>query len=350
MASDVAVPTPMTVLGGYLGAGKTTLLNEALSSDHPGRLAVIVNDFGSVNIDADLIRSRTGNALELTNGCVCCDLADGMAAVMDQLKSMRPAPAHVVVEVSGVGNPRAVASWAWHPGFELNKVLVCVDVTTVQARCSDRWVADTVRQQLASADELLLTKTDLVPCADADAIREWLSREVSGVPVKDDRKRVVADLLRSAGASRSGPGAFVADTRGQHEHAGIHDSYSVEFDDAVDLVAVQDLLSNLPVDVMRVKAVLQTRQDPGRRTVVQWAGTHVETHDDGAWRPGDRSALVVITAGPEAALPNLTRRIEDVLPVALHRLADGSESGPNGSITRERSDPVEGIDPPEASI
>jgi G3E family GTPase len=317
MASDVAVPTPMTVLGGYLGAGKTTLLNEALSSNHPGRLAVIVNDFGSVNIDADLIRSRTGNALELTNGCVCCDLADGMAAVMDQLKSMRPAPDHVVVEVSGVGNPRAVASWAESPGFRLGKVLVCVDVTTVRARASDRWVGDTVREQLTSADELLLTKTDVVPPQDTRAVREWLEQKVPGVPATDDRERSVADLLSSETTPRGHPGAADADAGSVgHEHAGRHRSYSAESDDEVDLTAVERLLGRLPERTMRVKGVLRTCQEPERRTVVHWAGSRVEISDDGPWRHGDKSALVLITARPETT-PELEREIEDVICTTL---------------------------------
>jgi G3E family GTPase len=316
----------MTVLGGYLGSGKTTLLNEALSSDHPGRLAVIVNDFGAVNIDADLIRSRTGNALELTNGCVCCDLADGMAAVMDQLRSMRPIPDQVVVEVSGVGNPRAVASWAEHPGFRLGKVLVCVDVTTVRARASDRWVGDTVRQQLASADELLLTKTDVVPRRETQAVREWLERNVPGVPAADDRQRSVAGLLSPEPTPGAHGGAADADST-SHEHASSHRSYSAESDGEVDLAAVKRLLRRLPAATVRVKGVLRTRQEPARRTVVQWAGSRVELHDDGPWRHGDKSRLVLITARPEAA-PEVERQVEDMIRKTL-----GASSGISDSRT-----------------
>ena len=76
----------MTVLGGYLGAGKTTLINDLLSRAENQRVAVVVNDFGALNIDAELVRSRSEDTLELSNGCVCCSLADGMAAVMERLR------------------------------------------------------------------------------------------------------------------------------------------------------------------------------------------------------------------------------------------------------------------------
>ncbi len=81
---------------------------------------MVVNDFGALNVDADLVRSRSEDTLELSNGCVCCSLADGMAAVMERLRAMDPPPDQVVVEVSGVGDPSKVAGWGDHPGFRRN--------------------------------------------------------------------------------------------------------------------------------------------------------------------------------------------------------------------------------------
>ncbi len=142
----------MTVLGGYLGAGKTTLVNELLAGAVGQRVAVVVNDFGAVNVDADLVRSRSEDTLELSNGCVCCNLADGMAVVMERLRAMEPPPDRVLVEVSGVGNPAVVAGWGDHPGFRRDGVLVCADVETIRDHVSDRWVGDTVMEQLVGAD------------------------------------------------------------------------------------------------------------------------------------------------------------------------------------------------------
>lgn len=326
---------PLTVLGGYLGSGKTTLLNELLASDRPGRLACIINDFGSVNIDAGLVRSRSGGTLELTNGCVCCDLADGMAAVLDRIKAMDPAPDHVVVEVSGVGDPRAVARWAGYPGFRPGPVIVCCDVETVRTRAADRWVSGTVRQQLASAEHLLLTRTDTAPTSTTDGVRRWLAEQFPDVPVAPNRTAVLDRLLRpptpgpagetpgepageapggpadgAAGAAAGGPAGETGPAHGHLEDP--HRSLTVASDEPVDLARLQELLADLAPSVVRAKGVLRTVQEPGRRTLVQWAGGAVAVSDDGAWRPGDDSAFVLISAGPGARLEALRPRLERV--------------------------------------
>ena len=93
---------PLTVLGGYLGSGKTTLVNAMLRGAAGRRVAVLVNDFGAVNVDADLIRRRGATTLELSNGCVCCNLVDGMAQARITLAGLDPRPEYAVVELSGV--------------------------------------------------------------------------------------------------------------------------------------------------------------------------------------------------------------------------------------------------------
>lgn len=150
----------------------------------------MVNDFGAVNVDADLVRSRSEDTLELSNGCVCCNLADGMVAVMERPRAMDPSPDQVLVEVSVVGNPAVVAGWGDHPGFRHNGVLVGADVETVRARASDRWVGDTVTEQLVSADAVLLTKTDLVTPARVEEVRRWVAGLVPGAKILVNRADV----------------------------------------------------------------------------------------------------------------------------------------------------------------
>lgn len=320
---------PMTVLGGYLGSGKTTLLNELLATDHPGAVVCIINDFGSVNIDAGLVRSRSGGTLELTNGCVCCDLADGMVAVLDRIRTMDPAPDHVLVEVSGVGDPRAVARWAGSPGFRPGTVLVCCDVETVLVRAADRWVGDTVRQQLAAADQVLLTRTDVAPVKTTGGVLRWLAAEFPGVPVTRDRGAVIAGLLAPGGVGRPGSPPDPAEPTPRHTgHDGdTHRSVSVGHDGVVDAEPVRRLLRQLPPGVVRVKGVLRTTRDPSRRTVLQWAGATLDEHDDGPWRPGDRTELVLIAAGPAVDLEGLGHRAEQ----ALRPRDEESRTRPGGS-------------------
>ena len=153
---------PFTVVGGYLGAGKTTLLNRILTGDHGRRIAVIVNDFGDVAIDADLVSSDAGTLRALANGCVCCTLVDGFAGTLREIAGLDPAPERVLVEVSGVGDPWAVAQWGRTPGFSLDGVVVVVDPETIAELAADVHVGQTVRTQLASADVMVLSRADVV--------------------------------------------------------------------------------------------------------------------------------------------------------------------------------------------
>jgi len=301
---DGAETIAVTILGGYLGSGKTTRINTLLAEHaQEARIAVVVNDFGAVNIDADLVKARSGDMLELSNGCICCSLADGMAAVMERLAALDPCPAHVVMEVSGVGNPGEVARWAGLPGFRRNAVVVCADAETIEERASDRWVADTVRTQLASADLLLLTKTDLVGHDELAQVRAWLESTVPGVPVHDDLRTLDALLVDPLNAPTSRAGT--RSPSGQHDE---HVSWAITSSDPVDADRVLDYVRSLPDHVVRAKGVLRTWQQPDRRTVVQRVGRRWEAHDDGPWQAGDTTRLVVISpaaSGLPEELPGL---------------------------------------------
>ena len=151
----------LSIVGGYLGAGKSTVVNRLLAGVLPGRTAVVVNDFGAVNIDASLISSRSEDTIELTNGCICCQITDDVQRTMTAL-ARRSDLDHVVCEVSGVGDPGQLASWRRFPGFTAGPVLVCADATAIRRLLRDEFVGDTVARQLAAAETVLVTKTDLV--------------------------------------------------------------------------------------------------------------------------------------------------------------------------------------------
>ncbi len=167
---------PVTVLGGYLGAGKTTIINRLLrqSGDaDPVRIAVLVNDFGTINLDAALISSQSDSVIELSNGCICCSLADGFAATLDQihqrtLADPSRAPQQLLIETSGVALPGTVAQYAHMPGFELASIIVVADGEQLTDQLSDRYIGETIRIQLGAADLILISKTDLI---DAPAIK-----------------------------------------------------------------------------------------------------------------------------------------------------------------------------------
>ena len=94
---------PVTIVGGYLGSGKTTLINSVISEDHGLKLALLINDFGDINIDASLIESQDGDVLSLSNGCVCCTLTDDFSQTMEQIKNSADSFDRVIIEMSGIG-------------------------------------------------------------------------------------------------------------------------------------------------------------------------------------------------------------------------------------------------------
>ena len=173
---------PFTVVGGYLGAGKTTLVNRILTGEHGRRIAVIVNDFGDVAVDAGLIEGDEGAVRSLANGCVCCTLTDGFASTLRELRSLEPPADQIMVEVSGVGDPWAVAQWGRTPGFALDGVVVVADPETIVERLGDRYVGATVTGQLVAADLVLLSRADVTPTSGLDAASEAVA-EVTDAPV-----------------------------------------------------------------------------------------------------------------------------------------------------------------------
>ena len=152
---------PLTIVSGFLGAGKTTLINRLLSEDHGLRLAVIVNDFGSVNIDAALIRQSGAHTVDLNNGCVCCSMEGDLFMAMDAALSREPRPDHLIVETSGIADPAAIAQAAIaDPEISYGGILTLVDALNAPALLEDPLMGPQVSQQIRAADLVLMTKCD----------------------------------------------------------------------------------------------------------------------------------------------------------------------------------------------
>ena len=194
-------PIPLTVVGGYLGAGKTTLINRILTGDHGRRIAVIVNDFGDVAIDESLVVGARGGLRVLANGCVCCSAVDGLATALADVASFEPAPEHLLIEVSGVGDPWAVAQWGRTPGYALDGVVVVVDPLSIRRWVDDPYVGDTVRGQLGAADVVVMSHADDAPQATIVEVDAWLRGFVPG-PVLMGTDHLTGLLASPAAADR----------------------------------------------------------------------------------------------------------------------------------------------------
>ena len=171
---------PVVLIAGYLGAGKTTLVNHLLRHAQGRRIAVLVNDFGSINIDAGLVAANadldnSAGVLSLAGGCLCCSFGDDLVGTLGTLAQRTPPPDVCLIELSGVALPASVVRTAQlSPAAEVVGTLVVADAEHIQRQAADRYVGDTVRQQLQQADWLLLNKPDLVAADALQATAAWL--------------------------------------------------------------------------------------------------------------------------------------------------------------------------------
>ena len=199
MISDVTLGViPTLIVGGYLGAGKTTLVNHLLRHAGGRRIAVMVNDFGELTIDADLIEGAEGSVLALAGGCVCCSFGSDLLGALQDVLQRQPPPDLILIETSGVALPAAVArSVRLLPGLSIDGIVLMLDSETVRQRSADPYVGDLVRQQLLDADLLILNKTELCSPTAVAELNAWLpSMTTAGTPVVPaNQARVPPELV-----------------------------------------------------------------------------------------------------------------------------------------------------------
>jgi G3E family GTPase len=154
---------PVTVLTGYLGAGKTTLLNRILTQEHGKKVAVIVNEFGEIGIDNQLIIDADEEIFEMNNGCICCTVRGDLMRIIGNLMKRRDKFDHIVIETTGLADPAPVIQTFFVDEDMRDKLLLDAVVTVVDAKhIWQHWDADEAQEQIAFADVVLLNKTDLV--------------------------------------------------------------------------------------------------------------------------------------------------------------------------------------------
>lgn len=298
---------PLTIISGFLGAGKTTLLNRLLNGAHGRRLAVLVNDFGRVNIDAELIVGRTDDMVSLANGCACCTVAGDLAKTIVALAQREDPPEAIVLEASGLADPRGIAQVALaNPALRLDGIVTLVDAETVLEHAGDEACARTLAAQVDAADLLVLNKQDLVDAAGVEAARRWLAARAPGRAIVDAvHCGVPIEVVLGIGSESSFAGA---DWDG---HANGFEAVSLAVDRPLARGPLRRFLDALPHGTLRAKGVLWLADDPGVRTAYQRAGSRAAFSRLSAWAAGPRlSRLVIIGRRGTLERAALARRLE----------------------------------------
>lgn len=353
---DPLTPIPLVILTGFLGAGKTTLLNRILNGDHGLRIAVLVNDFGSINIDADLIVGieNNGDVISLANGCVCCSIRDDLMEAVEQVLARPERPQYVILEASGVADPVGIAATFTDENFRdrirLDSITCVMDAEQVFA------VPEQMRLklwQIGCADLLILNKVDLVSAAQLDAIKSWLDEHFHRYRlIAATRCDVPLEILLSGGRLDASQLDFdqATATRGNADNGGsadggpffprlapvqkpLHDEHAChdphcpptahhhhdpmhtntfshwgyETDQPLSLEALRQAAARLPVSIYRCKGVIHSTDAPTRRAVLQVVGKRVDLALADEW--GERPPRTQIVAiGAHGSLDDVALR------------------------------------------
>ncbi len=283
---------PITFIGGYLGAGKTTLINELLArTDRP--IAVLVNDVGEINIDAALIRKRTGDTIELTDGCVCCSLIDGFGEAFDQIRRRETPPDQVVVELSGLAEPDRVRPWGRSAGFVLDGIVVLIDAEHFLHRLEDPALTEALLAQVRSADLLILTKLDLASPQQSDEVRDRLHSIAPATRLISLERAVDASAILALGGRQSG--GVTADLPAP----SLFDAHVIDLiplADPIDAADLDALLKGLDDRVVRAKGVARLTDDS--LALIQMVGRRFSVTPLPAPERQSPTDLVVVTLKP----------------------------------------------------
>lgn len=279
---------PVTIVTGFLGAGKTSLLNHILTGGHGRRIAVLVNDFGRVNIDAALIQNREGDVVSLENGCICCSLTDGLVAGVVRLIRREEPPEHILIETSGVSDPIEVATTFSDPELQpyapLEGIVTVVD--TELAPTLEGEMAPLAQRQVMAADVAILNKIDLVDEDGRQRARAWVRQFSPHVRMLEvSHGRVPPELLFDLGGATQFQG--VERHHDHHHDRPPFDTYTFESDQPLQVQQLHAVLSRLPQTIFRAKGLLNLVEKPDHPCILQSTGRRATLTVGQPW--GDRT-------------------------------------------------------------
>lgn len=297
--------TPVTIIGGFLGSGKTTLLNRILTGTSM-RTAVLVNDFGEINVDAGLVESADDLTFQLSGGCICCSMADGIGPAIE--RALAAGPDSLVIEASGVGEPRRVADFALlRSDLRLDLIVALAHAVDLKRQLDDPLVGDIVARQFDGTDLIVLNHADRASQEELAQARAILRRLAPGRAVAEASFAAVPDDVLTGFPTT----AIRPETPLKHGHDDDHElhedvfaRYQLRGGAPFERAALSAALDVLPTSVLRVKGWVQLTGEKGI-WLVQFSG--------GRWTlspsadPDGQARLVAIATEHGLSLSHLLR-------------------------------------------
>jgi G3E family GTPase len=306
------VPVPILLVTGFLGAGKTTLVNHVLAQADGRRIAAVVNDFGAINIDAELIAGASDGVVSLPNGCICCSLEGDLLRTLAALLRRTPRPDAIVIETSGIADPADIVRNLMDPVIwreaPLETVLCVVDATAPAA------LDDALqRSQVRAADIVALNKADAADAAGRDRVRVRLRTiNARSVVVETTHGQVPIELLFPADP-RAAPAP-----RDAGRPRPISDRFQATTwtsDRPISLARLQAEIGLLAPKLARAKGFLETVERPDRPMLLQFAGGRASLSPAGPAPSGQaRVRMVFITEIGALSVTEIAMSMESCVP------------------------------------
>lgn len=278
-----SIQIPIILIGGYLGSGKTTYLNRLLSEANGRKLAILVNDFGAINIDARLVEGSVDDVVALQNGCICCSMAMGMQSAILKVLKREQMPEAIVIEASGVANPgeviKVLGDETMRPFASLELIISMLDCKNIPAyKLAEIRL---IREQLRYSGMVMLTKLDQSSEEDETFARKFIQEVNPSAVVIDDYQKVMnLDLLLG-----TKPPAIELDSKSASETNAndLFKSWSYSKNEPMSEAQFQKVLSDQPPETVRGKGFLYLKDYPKVRFEFQLVGKSAQVQPKGEW-------------------------------------------------------------------
>lgn len=322
---------PVTIITGFLGSGKTSLLNHILHSDHGLKIAVLVNDFGAVNIDAELIVGVEGETVSLANGCICCTIRGDLLHAISKLVRQENPPEYLVVETSGVSDPIAVAQTFLmaevNSYVQVDGIVTLVDAEQLRALPSSSEML--AIDQVAAGDIVVLNKVDLVSAQALQQLKEWIYEVAPNARIiettygkaplelilsvgKYAPERLAKHEQRDVHIHAAGEAADHShEAQHDHDHSLIFNTWHYQADEPLNRAALTNAINKLPGTIFRAKGIVWLEDDPESKSLLHVVGKRATLSPAGAWADAKPGSQIVVIGSAGGVDPELLFRLFD---------------------------------------